>query len=138
MNEAQRLAKAKADHEAALAEVRRLKIEAEAAIGAAEAAQGKAYAEMEAAQVAADRLLPTCIMHSTGWRSGKQEHSRRYIVKKTAKTVFVKMAGQADDRAQQFRLGKSGQWDQYPRADRWAKQHHWIEFPDETSAPDPG
>ena len=137
MNEAQRLAKAKADYEAALAEVRRLKAEAEAAISTAETAQGKAYAEMEAAQVAADRLLPTCDLHSYGRFSGKRARELRCVIKRTAKTASVKIIGLPDDRAQQFRIDKDGRWNPFPKQDPQGRITHWIEFPDETSAPDP-
>ena len=138
MNEAHRLAKAKTDYEAALAEVRRLKIETEAAISSAETAQGKAYAEMEAAQVAADRLLPTCDLHSYGKFSGKRTRELRCVIKRTAKTAYVKIIGIPDDRAQQFRIDKDGRrWNPFPKQDAQGRITHWIEFPDETSATDP-
>ena len=137
MNETQRLAKAKTDYEAALAEVRRLKTEAEAAISTAETAKGKAYAEMESAQVAADRLLPTCDLHSYGRFSGKRTRELRCVIKRTAKTASVKIIGLPDDRAQQFRIDKDGRWNPFPMQDQHGRITNWIEFPDETSAPDP-
>ena len=138
MNEAQRLAKAMADYEAALAEVRRLKIEAEAAISAAESAQGKAFAEMEYAQVAVDMLLPTCVLHSHGRFSGKRAQEQRCVIKRTAKTASVKIIGLPDDRAQQFRVDKDGRWSPYPKQDPYARITNWIEFPDDPHAePDP-
>lgn len=137
MNEAQRLAKAKADYEAALAETGRLRKDAEEKIKVAEVAQRAAFMEMEAAQMAADKLLPACVMHARNFRTGKHEKLTRRIAKRTAKTVLVKIAGQPDERAQAFRIGKTGRWDIYPRQDSWASVDYWIEFPDETSAPDP-
>lgn len=139
MNEAQRLAKAKADYEAALAETGRLREEAEEKIKEAVAVQRAAFMEMESAQMAADKLLPVCIMHARNFRTGKHEKLTRSIAKRTAKTVLVKIAGQPDERAQAFRISKTGRWDIYPRQDSWASVDYWIEFPEESpSAPDLG
>ena len=134
MNEAQRLAKAKADYEAALAETGRLKKDAEEKIKAAEVAQRAAFMEMESSQMAADKLLPVCVMHACNFRTGTHEKLMRRVAKRTSKTVFVKIAGQPDERAQAFRIGKTGRWYIYLRQDLWASMDYWIEFPEESQS----
>lgn len=132
MNEAQRLAKAKADYEAALAEVRRLKIEAEAAAKVADIALGAAERELESAQMEADKLLPTCVLHSYRRLTGKRSRKHLCVIKRTAKTASVKIIGRPDDRAKKFRADKDGRWNPCQKQDPYAQITYWIEFPEES------
>jgi len=136
MNEAQRLAKAKADHEAARAEVLRLKIEAEAAAKVADIALGVAERELEAAQMAADKLLPVCARHHRSRRAGATV-DEMVIVKRTPKSAVVKFAGHPDDRTSLFKADKDGVYRISPKPTGYWAPTIWIEFPDDTSAPDP-
>lgn len=136
MNEAQRLAKAKADFEAAWAEVARLRKEAEASIREAEEIQRIARVEMDCAQFAADNLLPICARHVRSSRDGLTV-DEMVIVKRTPKSATVKLAGSPDDRASLFKADKDGVYRISPKPTGYWAPTIWIEFPDETSAPDP-
>ena len=136
MNEAQRLAKAKADFEAAYAESSRLQQETEKAMKQAREAVSRARDEVNAAQLAADRLLPTCVKHHKSGRDGLTS-SRAVVVKRTPKSVAVKLAGCPDDSASLFKADKDGVYRISPKPTGYWAPTIWIEFPDETSATDP-
>ncbi|MEN9489596.1 MAG: hypothetical protein RJA63_45 [Pseudomonadota bacterium] len=136
MNEAQRLAKAKANFEAAWAESSRLQQEAEKVTKQAREAVSRARDEMNAAQLDADQLLPTCVRHYKSGRDGLTV-DRVVVVKRTPKSVTVKSAGCSDDNASLFKADKDGVYRISPKPTGYWAPTIWIEFPDETSAPDP-
>lgn len=82
-------------------------------------AAAKAFKEagrdkLRAALLDRDAAMPKCVLRTAGWGSGKHSDVEVVIIRKTAKSVFVRTPGDDDDTGKQFRTDKHGNWRPYP------------------------
>lgn len=103
-----------------------LAAQAEEVMNAARTEVGKAAVELATAHREHDLTLPGATVRTTQFYSGKHDDERVAIVRKTEKSVFVRLIGEKNEKGDQFRLNKSGNWVEYPAPPSFANEYREL------------
>ena len=99
---------------AALAAAGQRRDAAELALAAEKKLVSEARHSLGAALLARDAAMPRCILRTRKQCSRDHNDREVCIVKKTAKSVFIRTFGVDNDVGQQYRQDKFGRWRPYP------------------------
>ena len=87
---------------------------AELALAAEKKLVNAAHQSLGAALIARDAAMPRCILRTRKQYSGKSSDREVCVIRRTAKSAFVRTLGDDDDVGQQYRQDKLGRWWSYP------------------------
>lgn len=100
---------------------------AEKALEAAKQEARTAREKLHAARLERDKALPSAIVRKKEYRwSGRSDEAPVVIVRRTAKTVFVRRTGDENETGDQYRLDKCGRFWAYPSPESWEPSRELI------------